>query len=74
MQRTNQKIDQHLRRQILRKTVLITVAVLIFVGFMSYALYMSYGPDAEVVDYFPEINQGGSNGYDEQMLKKKDVE
>jgi hypothetical protein len=58
----------------LRKTVLITVAVLIFVGFMSYALYMSYGPDAEVVDYFPEINQGGDNEYDVQMLKKKDAE
>lgn len=50
MSDTNKKIDQQLRRQLLRKVVLISVASIIFVGFMSYALYKGYGPDAETVD------------------------
>jgi hypothetical protein len=29
---------------------------------MSYALYKEYGPGAEIVDYFPEVNRGQQEG------------
>lgn len=59
MSQTNQKIDQLLRRQLIRRLLTILVAVILFIGFMSYALYKEYGPGTEVVDYFPEVNDKG---------------
>ena len=55
MSHTKQKIDRHLRRNLIRKVVVITIASVIFIGFMSYALYREYGPDAEIVDYFEDV-------------------
>ena len=57
MPATNDKIDRQLRRQALRKALVITASAVIFVGFMSYALDTEYGPGAEIVDYFPEANR-----------------
>lgn len=56
MSHTRQKIDQHLRRNIIRKVLIIIIVSIIFVAFMSYALYKEYGPDAEIVDYFENVN------------------
>lgn len=57
MSDTNKKIDQMLRQQMIRKATWISIAVVVFTVFMSYALYKFYGPDAEIVDYFQDINQ-----------------
>lgn len=56
MSHTRQKIDRHLRRNLIRKILVITIVSIIFIGFMSYALYKEYGPDTEVVDYFEDVN------------------
>ena len=53
---TKQKIDRHLRRSLIKKILVITIVSIIFIGFMSYALYREYGPDAEIVDYFEDAN------------------
>jgi hypothetical protein len=53
---TRQKIDRHLRRNVIKKILAIIIVSIIFIGFMSYALYKEYGPDAEIVDYFEEVN------------------
>lgn len=34
--------------------LIVTSLAIIFIGFMSYALYRVYGPDDEIVDYFSE--------------------
>jgi type II secretory pathway component PulL len=36
-------INQYLRRQLIRKWVTYILAALLFVGFMSYALYQEHG-------------------------------
>lgn len=39
----NKAIDEYLRRGRKRKFVMIAVAAILFVAFMTYALYMEYG-------------------------------
>ena len=39
----NKDIDSYLRRQRLRKVLVYVSALIIFVGFMSFALYMEHG-------------------------------
>ena len=43
MSKKNQAIDSYIRRQRFRKTLIFVTAVILFVGFMSFALYMEYG-------------------------------
>ena len=43
MSKQNQAIDSYIRRQRFRKVLVFVTAVVLFVGFMSYALYMEYG-------------------------------
>jgi hypothetical protein len=57
MPSTNEKIDRHLRRNSIRRILVIVIIATLFIGFMSYALYKEYGPGAEIVDYFPEVNR-----------------
>ncbi len=51
---TNKNIDRYLRRQLLRKVLIYGSVALIFIAFMTYALYVEYGPDAEIVDIINE--------------------
>jgi membrane-anchored glycerophosphoryl diester phosphodiesterase (GDPDase) len=37
-------INRHLRRQFIRKVIVAVLASLIFVGLMSYAIYMEHRP------------------------------
>jgi len=39
----NKIIDEYIRRQRIRKTVIFILVASLFVAFMSYALYKSYG-------------------------------
>ena len=43
MSNKKQTIDLYLRRQRIRKVALIVLVAVLFVGFMSYALYKEYG-------------------------------
>ena len=43
MNKKNQAIDSYLRRQRFRKALTFIVVAVLFVGFMTYALYMEYG-------------------------------
>jgi succinate dehydrogenase hydrophobic anchor subunit len=43
MSKRNQVIDSYIRRQRLRKAMAFVVVMVLFLGFMSYALYMEYG-------------------------------
>jgi len=43
MSKKNQVINSYLRRQRFRKVLAFVSVVVLFVGFMSYALYMEYG-------------------------------
>ena len=43
MNKKNQAIDTYLRRQRLRKALVLVSVIVIFVAFMSFALYMEYG-------------------------------
>ena len=43
MSKQNQAIDSYIRRQRFRKVLAIVAAMILFVCFMSYALYMEYG-------------------------------
>jgi len=43
MSKKNQAIDSHLRRQRFRKALGFVSVMVLFIGFMSYALYMEYG-------------------------------
>ena len=43
MSKRNQVIDSYIRRQRIRKALAFVVVMVLFVGFMSYALYMEYG-------------------------------
>ena len=67
MQKTNKNksIDKHLRSQLIRRLIIIVSAAVIFVGFMSFALYKEYGPDSETVNIFsdimPESNETNDN-------------
>ena len=56
MPSTHQKIDRYLRRNSIRRVLVIVIIATLFTGFMSYALYKEYGPGAEIVDYFPEVS------------------
>ena len=56
MSATNDKINRQLRQQSLRRVLTVVIITVLFIGFMSYALYKAYGPDAEIVDYFPQVN------------------
>ena len=40
----NKIINQHLRRQLLRKWIIAALTALLFIGFMSYALYKEHDP------------------------------
>ena len=40
----NQVINQHLRRQFIRKWVIYIFSALLFIGLMSYALYKEHSP------------------------------
>ncbi len=44
MNDNNQVINQHLRRKLIRQWVIYIFSTLIFVGFMSYALYKEHNP------------------------------
>lgn len=57
MPNTNNKINNQLRQQFIRRMLIVFAVVVVFVGFMSYALYKEYGPGAEIVDYFPQVNE-----------------
>jgi len=43
MSKNNKAIDSYVRRQRIRKTLAFISAMVLFAGFMSYALYMEYG-------------------------------
>lgn len=43
MSKNNKAIDSHIRRQRIRKILAFISAMVLFTGFMSYALYMEYG-------------------------------
>jgi succinate dehydrogenase hydrophobic anchor subunit len=43
MSKRNQVIDSYIRRQRLRKALAFVTVMVLFVGLMSYALYMEYG-------------------------------
>jgi len=43
MLKKNQAIDSHLRRQRFRKALIFVSIMVLFVSFMSYALYMEHG-------------------------------
>lgn len=43
MSKRNQAIDSYIRRQRFRKALAFVAVMVLFVGFMSYALYMEYG-------------------------------
>lgn len=43
MDKKNQAIDSYLRRQRIRKVLVFIALIVLFVGFMSFALYMEYG-------------------------------
>jgi t-SNARE complex subunit (syntaxin) len=43
MSKQNRAIDSYIRRQRFRKVLVFVTVMVIFVGFMSYALYMEYG-------------------------------
>ena len=43
MSKQNQAIDTYIRRQRFRKVLVFVSVMVLFVGFMSYALYMEYG-------------------------------
>lgn len=43
MSKHNKVIDSYIRRRRFRKAQTFVTAMVIFVGFMSYALYMEYG-------------------------------
>ena len=62
MPSTNEKIDRHLHQNSIRRILIIVIIATLFIGFMSYALYKAYGPGAEIVDYFPEVNRGQQEG------------
>ncbi len=62
MSNTSEKIDRHLQRNSIRRILIIVIMATLFIGFMSYALYKEYGPGAEIVDYFPEVNRGQQEG------------
>jgi hypothetical protein len=62
MPSTNEKIDRHLRRKAIRKTLVIGIIAALFIGFMSYSLYKEYGPGSRTVDLFPELNRGKQEG------------
>jgi hypothetical protein len=62
MPSTNEKIDRQLRRSFIRRTLVIVIIAALFIGFMSYALYKEYGPGAEMIDYFPEVNRDEQKG------------
>ena len=42
MDKKNQSIDSYLRRQRIRKVLVFITLIVLFVGFMSFALYMEY--------------------------------
>ena len=44
MNDNNQVINQYLRRKLIRKWVIYIFSALLFVGFMSYALYKEHSP------------------------------
>lgn len=62
MSNTSEKIDRHLHRNYIRRILVIVIITILFIGLMSYALYKEYGPGAEIVDYFPEVNRGQQEG------------
>jgi hypothetical protein len=43
MSKQNRAIDSYIRRQRFRKVLVFVTVMVLFVGFMSYALYMEYG-------------------------------
>jgi len=43
MSKRNQTIDSYVRHQRLRKALAFVAVMILFVSFMSYALYMEYG-------------------------------
>ena len=43
MSKKNQAIDSYLRCQRFRKVLVYIAVLVLFVGFMSFALYMEYG-------------------------------
>ena len=43
MSKKNQTINSYLRRQRIRKALAFVSVIVLFVGFMSYALYMEHG-------------------------------
>lgn len=51
----NKSIDKHLRSQLIHKLIIIISVAIVFVGFMSFALYKEYGPDSESVNIFSDI-------------------
>ena len=51
----NKSIDKHLRSQLANKLIIIISVAIVFIGFMSFALYMEYGPDSETVNIFSDI-------------------
>ena len=57
MQKTdkNKSIDKHLRSRLMRRLIIIISAAIVFIGFMSFALYKEYGPDSETVNIFSDI-------------------
>ena len=57
MSNNKQTIDSYLRRQRFRKVLVFVSVTVLFVGFMSFALYKVYGPDAEIVNYFEVENK-----------------
>ena len=53
---TNEKLDRHLRQHVIRRALIFGVIAMVFIGFMSCALYVECGPGAKVADIFPELN------------------
>jgi len=64
MQKTdkNKSINKHLRSQLIRRLTIIISATIVFVGFMSFALYKEYGPDSETVNIFSDITPASNDG------------
>ena len=51
----NKSINEYLRSQLIRRLIIIISAAIVFVGFMSFALYKEYGPDSETVNIFSDV-------------------
>lgn len=67
----NKSIDKHLRSQLLRKLIIILFVAIVFVGFMSFALYQEYGPDSETVDIFSDITPASNDGNSKNKTNDK---